>query len=65
MAKTFNFVIDPDLKARLVADSDRTGAPLAETVRRAINEYLQRREADIITPLRKRSRTEAVVDALA
>jgi hypothetical protein len=38
------------LKARLEAYRAATGAPLSEIVRRAVVEYLDRRERDLKTP---------------
>jgi hypothetical protein len=37
-----NWCVSVDLKARLRAESERTGAPLAEIVRRAVVRYLDR-----------------------
>jgi predicted transcriptional regulator len=56
--KKFNFVIPDELKARVDAESDRTGASLGEIARRALNEYLERREP--VTKERPRELVQAV-----
>ncbi len=38
--RLFNFMISDDLDARVRGESVRTGAPMAEVVRRAIDAYL-------------------------
>jgi predicted DNA-binding protein len=45
MSKTFHFPLPSDLRRRLEAESDRTGAPLAEVARRALDTYLKSRES--------------------
>ena len=40
----FNFHIPGPLEGRMRAEADRTGLPLSEVVRRALDEYLERRE---------------------
>ena len=42
--RNFNFKIPDPLDARLKAESERSGMMLSEIVRRAIDEYLERRE---------------------
>jgi predicted DNA-binding protein len=37
-------VLPAELYARVQAEQDRTGAPMAEIIRRALNEYLMPRE---------------------
>jgi predicted DNA-binding protein len=41
--------IDKDRRTKLFAESERTGAPLAELVRRAIDLYLEAHRDDSIT----------------
>lgn len=36
--------VSDELRTRLKAESERTGAPVAELIRRAADEYLARRE---------------------
>lgn len=45
--KTFNFVIPPQLKSRLEAESSRSGVSLAEIARRALDEFLERKEGSV------------------
>ena len=45
--RNFNFKIPTQLDERLKAESERTGAKLSEIVRRAIDEYLEDREATL------------------
>ena len=47
MSKTLNFPIPKDLRERLEAESKKTGAPLAEITRRALDSYLASRESSI------------------
>jgi predicted DNA-binding protein len=42
--RNFNFLISEHLDDRLKCESDRSGASLSEIVRRAIDEYLERKE---------------------
>jgi predicted DNA-binding protein len=42
--RNFNFMIDRRLDAKLKAEHKRTGTPMSEIVRRAINRYLTERE---------------------
>ena len=39
-----SFVLPADLHARLLAEHARSGAPLAEIIRRALHDYLAPRE---------------------
>jgi predicted DNA-binding protein len=39
--RNFNFIIPPDLDTRLKAESERTGAPMSEIIRRAVRDYLE------------------------
>lgn len=40
--KLYNFYIDPELAEGLKALKEKTGAPEAESVRRALSEYLKK-----------------------
>jgi predicted DNA-binding protein len=42
--RNFNFKIPDPLDNRLKAESERTGASFSEIIRRALDEYLERRE---------------------
>ena len=50
--KLYNFYIDPELADGLKALKERTGAPEAESIRRALAEYL--RKHGVIKTKRKR-----------
>lgn len=65
LMRLFNFKIRDDLDARLKAESERTGAPMSEIVRRAIHEYLERSESDAQAPCRARTRTDAMATFVA
>jgi predicted DNA-binding protein len=43
--KLYNFYIDPELADGLKALKERTGAPEAESIRRALSEYLKKHGA--------------------
>jgi hypothetical protein len=49
-----NIKIPRDLREALRAESDRTGAPVAELLRRAAWEYLGARGVEPIEPARRR-----------
>ena len=51
MQRNFNFVIPGDLDALLKAESERTGAPMSEIVRRSIGEYLARSKRRVLRPV--------------
>jgi hypothetical protein len=53
--KLYNFYIDPELAQGLKALKERDGAPEAESVRRAVREYLERQ--GVIRAERKRAAT--------
>lgn len=42
--KVFNFHMPAPLRARLLAERDRAGVSEAELIRRALDQYLERRE---------------------
>lgn len=51
--RNFNFLIPAQLDSRIKAESERSGASLSEIVRRAVDEYLERRERAIREPRRE------------
>lgn len=53
--KLYNFYIDPELAEGLKALKERDGAPEAESVRRAVREYLQKQ--GVMKAERKRADT--------
>ena len=53
--KLYNFYIDPELAEGLKALKEKTGAPEAESIRRALFEYL--RKQGVIKADRKRAIT--------
>ncbi|MFN7982947.1 MAG: ribbon-helix-helix protein, CopG family [Vicinamibacterales bacterium] len=53
--KLHSFFLDPELAAGLKAIKDRVGTPEAETVRRALREYLEKE--GVLKTERKRAAT--------
>lgn len=56
MSKTLNFPLPRELRERLEAESERTGAPLAEITRRALDAYLSTPEVTYRGSIRERRR---------
>ena len=49
----FNFPISDDLKFRLESEAKRSGQKLAEVARRALDEYLHKRESEAEKPKKR------------